>query len=159
MASRRGISAMTLVLFWTEMIEVPIKMQESWTCSTTRSVLPLGVRSSSSEVYPSTPNMSLCQMHLFLLALCWSIWIFKCCFDGQSFLFCHPMQCFLRLSFSSLCCHLISEPETTLQKSHAGGILRRCLKSLHHCPRPTPAMIHRCSLLSIFDVLIHAQLW
>lgn len=28
-ASRRGISAMTLVLFWMEIIEMPIKMQES----------------------------------------------------------------------------------------------------------------------------------
>lgn len=29
MASRRGISAMTLVLCWTEMIEMPIKVRES----------------------------------------------------------------------------------------------------------------------------------
>lgn len=153
MTSKRGISAMTLVLFWTEIIVMPIKMQGSQMCSVNRSLLLLLVRRSFSEVYSSTLSVPLCQMHFLILVSCWFIWIFKC-FDGQCFLFYCLLQCFLRLSFSSVS-HLVSEPEMTLQRRKVCDILRRCLQSFHHCPWPTPAMMHRCSLLSYFDVSIH----
>lgn len=106
-----------------------------------------------------------CQMHFLILLLCWSIWIFKYWFDWQHLLlYCSVqcVQCFCRLSFSSPCYHYVRW--VRLKSLHreaklVSGIIRRCLKSLHCCPWPTPAMLRRCSLLSVFDVLIHAQLW